>query len=133
MSGILSKFVKIYNKIWYQIFLFLVKCFTSFDTKAQVYPYCFIGPLIQQRNDLRPWRNLKMNFDQDFCFELVWTLVRRTQPSGPLCLWQCLHISSIYAPWNILKMNECYRKEVKFSKVIWWWGKTWLWWETEIW
>ena len=24
-----------------------------------------------------------------FVFELVWTLVSWTQPSGPLCLWQC--------------------------------------------
>ena len=35
-----------------------------------------------------------MKFDQDLCLnllELAWTLVRRTQPSGPLCLWQCFH------------------------------------------
>ena len=26
-----------------------------------------------------------------FMFELVWTLVGRTQPSSPLCLWQCFY------------------------------------------
>ena len=26
-----------------------------------------------------------------FMFELVWTLVGWTQPSGPLCLWQCFY------------------------------------------
>ena len=29
-----------------------------------------------------------------FVFELAWTLVRRTQPSGPLCLWRCLKIQT---------------------------------------
>ena len=39
---------------------------------------------------------LKM-FDQDLCLNLWYDpkkfLVSRTQPSGPLCLWQCLHWS----------------------------------------
>ena len=28
-----------------------------------------------------------------FVFELVWTLVNWTQPSPPLCLWQCLNFT----------------------------------------
>ena len=32
-----------------------------------------------------------LNFDQDLC--KIFTLVSRTQPSGPLCLWQCFQIN----------------------------------------
>ena len=38
-----------------------------------------------------------------FVFELVWpkevTLVSRTQPSGPLCLWQCFYIVHLLTHW----------------------------------
>ena len=42
----------------------------------------------------------QIKFDQDLCVHLViWpeqvTLVSRTQPSGPLCLWQCFQISGL--------------------------------------
>ena len=41
----------------------------------------------------------QIKFDQDLCVHLViWTeqvtLVSRTQPSGPLCLWQCFSVNA---------------------------------------
>ena len=39
-----------------------------------------------------------MKFDPRFVFELV----IRTQPSGPLCLWQCLVLMSICPVSNVI-------------------------------
>ena len=45
---------------------------------------------------------LEMKFDQNLCKNFDMTkeviLVSRTQPSGPLCLWQCLFLSEMWLP-----------------------------------
>ena len=41
-----------------------------------------------------------------FVFELVWTLLSRTQPSGPMCLWQCflvLPLFKIHPPTSLVR------------------------------
>ena len=67
---------------------------------------------------------LKMKFGQDLCLNLWYdpknvTLVSRTQPSGPLCLWQCLRIIPLYmiqgnnhSPFT---MHKVYTKQGIFS------------------
>ena len=45
---------------------------------------------------------LEMKFDQNLCKNFDMTkeviLVSRTQPSSPLCLWQCLFLSEMWLP-----------------------------------
>ena len=93
-----------------------------------------------------------------FVFELViWpkevTLVRWTQPSGPLCLWQCLHTFLFYLSnlwhlitwtnlvspamagcvwyvchlrcWLFFSQDKC---GVYLKKVLMWWNITWATW-----
>ena len=62
--------------------------------------WCLVEKLILKSRFWR-WNLIKL------CEIVIWpqevTLVRWTQPSGPLCLWQCFFILSVYA---FLSKNE---------------------------
>ena len=62
------------------------------------------------------WSCCLVDYEDELCSRFFWelvkwpkevTLVTRTQPSGPLCLWQCFNIYTGY-----LERNEAYNRPV---------------------